>query len=100
MAFLNKHHFDFNTLFEKGVSFSRLTEKDKLNSLCTEKIARMFQFVPWSGSLRAFSTLSKAHVEKSEELMVAIENFVYDPTSEEAIVFEVESYALKKELKK
>lgn len=94
VSFLVKNNFDFNMLFDKGVPFSRITKKAELRSLCNQKITRNFQ------STRSFAMLSKTHQEEVDRYLRKIEKFVYDPTTSDQLVFEIESYALKKGLAK
>ena len=46
------------------------------------------------------SMLSAAHQKRLEELMVEIDDFVYDPQSGPTKTFEISSYSLKKALSK
>ena len=44
--------------------------------------------------------LSQTHQKRLEELMVEVEDFVYDPNTPESLTFLIESNSLKKALSK
>ena len=55
VSFLIQNNFDFNKLFDKGISYSRFTDKERILKLCRQKITKT------SESVRAYSILSKTH---------------------------------------
>lgn len=94
VSFLIENNFNFNKLFEKGINFGRYSEEEHLRSLCRQKATKNFE------SVRSYSVLSQTHQKRLEEMMLEIENFVYDPNTTEDLTFQIESYSLKKALSK
>ena len=89
-----QNNFDFNKLFEKGVHYGRYTDEAYLAKLCYQKVSKTLD------TTRTHTCLSKRHQDLLETMMKQIEIFVYDPTSKDSIVFNLQSYALKKALGK
>lgn len=81
VSFLVKNNFDFNGLFDRGIGYSRFSKLDELRHLCKQQVTRNFQ------STRSFAMLSKTHQKELEDLMDEVEQFVYDPTTSDSLVF-------------
>jgi len=92
VSFLIGQHFDFNKLFDKGINYARYTEEASLKKLCKQKVTKSFE------SIRTYSILSKSHQTRLEEMLEEIKEFVYDPTTNDKLVFNIQSYALRKAL--
>lgn len=90
VSFLMSKNFDFNKLFDKGINYARYTDEAFLKKLCKQKVTKNFE------SVRTYSVLSKSHQNRLEEMLDQIKEFVYDPTTDDRLVFNVQSYALRK----
>jgi hypothetical protein len=65
-----------------------------LKKECTWKVTKTFP------SLRGYTSLSTSHQQRLKDIMKDIDEWVYDPNSEEQIKFTIHSYSLKKALAK
>lgn len=84
--------FNFNKLFDKGINFGRYSQAEYLKNLCKQKVTKNFE------SVRSYSILSKTHQEDLDKYLQEINDFVYDPNTSERLTFQIESYALRKQM--
>ena len=94
IAFLARNNFDFNKLFTKAIGYTKMSDLDKVYEKCVSKVGRYY---PDKISLEALST---AHEKEFVILQKKIRDWVYDPSSEKKLKFEVNSQGLRKYLDK
>jgi hypothetical protein len=87
-----QNKFNFNKLFDKGINYGRYSQSDYLKNLCRQKVTKNFE------SVRSFSILSKTHQKDLEKYLTQIHEYVYDAKTSDKLTFQIESYALKKQL--
>lgn len=75
ISFLAGNNFDFNKLFNKSISYARLSESETVRQQCVYRVTKVFP------SERQFTCLSPNHDKTLKELMEKVEVFVYDATS-------------------
>lgn len=92
VSFLIGKNFDFNKLFANGINYARYTDEAFLRKLCRQKVMKNFE------SVRTYSVLSKSHQDRHEEILQKVKEFVYDPNTDDRLIFNVQSYALRKAL--
>ena len=90
LRFLADHNFDFNTLFSKGICYTKMSEMANTYDKC------VFNVGGHDPHTRTFDCLSVAHQNQFDQVMVDIEEFVYDSKSERIKSFTVKSMSLKK----
>ena len=61
---------------------------------CENKVTKNYQ------QLRAFNSLSTNHYKRLLEIMKEIDEWVYDANSDEKLVYQIQSYSLKKAIAK
>jgi hypothetical protein len=83
VSFLVRNNFDFNKLFAQGINFGRFSEEQKLRDLCVQKVTKNFE------SMRSYSQLSKTHQAELERILDQVDDFVYNTTSPEQLVFQI-----------
>lgn len=94
ISFLAGNNFDFNKLFQQGISFARLSEASDVFEQCVFKVTKNFP------SERSFTCLSESHQRMLDDYMAKIDEWVYDPNQCLKLVFNIPSYSLKKALSK
>ena len=92
ITFLSESRFDFNKLFSEAVSYYPVSKKEELKKQCEMQVKKT---VP---NMRSFTTLSNNHQKELKKMLKKIDDWVYDTNSKETLVFQVQSYALKKAL--
>ena len=76
------------------MSYAPLSEREHLQQLCIYKVTKTFP------QERFTQTLSNKHQQDLERFMEQIEEFVYNPCSEQTLVFQISSPSLQKALSK
>ncbi len=94
ISFLAGNNFDFNKLFNQGISFARQSEEQDIYDQSIYKVTKSFP------SERSYSSLSEAHQRMLDDMMARIDEWVYDPSQQNKLVFNLDSYSLKKALGK
>ena len=78
-----QNNFDFNKLFDKGISYGRIGNKQAIRELCRQKVTKTLEMI------RSCSVLSKSHQKQLDDMMDEIEKFVFDPTTEDRLVYQI-----------
>lgn len=92
ISFLAGNNFDFNKVFNSGISFVRQSEAPRVHEQCTAKVTNSL------GSDRYYSCLSTRTQELLDSYMHQIEEYVFNPKERERLVFTIHSKSLKKTL--
>ena len=88
------NNFDFNKLFNQGISFARQSEAREVYDQCIMKTTKIFP------SERSYTSLSGSHQRQLDDMMAKIDEWVYDPSQQLELVLNLHSYSLRKALSK
>ena len=88
------NNFDFNKLFNQGISFARQSEAREVYDQCIMKTTKIFP------SERSYTSLSGSHQRQLDDMMSKIDEWVYDPSQQLELVLNLHSYSLRKALSK